>query len=42
MAPYTSPSITVAGSLRSLTQQGVGGVPEVGSVPFPTDPVITT
>ena len=46
MAPYASPSITVAGSLRSLTQAGLGvAVLEVGSVTFPPDvppPVITT
>lgn len=36
MAPYASPSITVAGSIRSLTQEGVGnGTTEVGSVEFP-------
>lgn len=45
MAPYAPPSITVAGSLRSLTRTGLGvAVLEVGSVIFPPDvpPVITT
>lgn len=42
MAPYASPSITVAGSLRSLTQQSVGGVSDVGSVLFPPDPPVAT
>ena len=36
MAPYAPPSITVAGSIRSLTQTGLGvSVLEVGSVEFP-------